>query len=263
MSPEIDRYGKQPPDLLPGEIDPWIVHEDEHLLVINKPGWLVCHPSKRGPLSSLVGAARLHAGLETIHLVARLDRETSGIVIFAKTPLVARKYQMALEQRRVQKTYFAVLAGEMATPVRVDRSIGKCEESLIRAKMRVVNEGRLKHAVTRFTPLTTRAGWTTCRVEIETGRRHQIRVHAAWLGTPIAGDKLYGPDENLFIEFVENGWTASHSELLPIKRQALHCAQYRFDFDGETETFSAPIPDDIRELCRQKMELELQEEPLI
>eukprot|EP01043_Picozoa_sp_COSAG02_P008643 COSAG02_NODE_281_length_25776_cov_37.797998_1_plen_137_part_10 len=73
----------------------WILRNDDDLLVINKPGWLVCHPSKNGSLSSLVGAVREYTGLEKLHLVARLDRETSGLVVFAKRPAVAREYQMA------------------------------------------------------------------------------------------------------------------------------------------------------------------------
>ena len=71
----------------PGELRSWIIHDDDRLLVVNKPGDVVCHPSKHGPWSSLVGAAREHAGLGTIHLVFRLDRETSGVVVLAKDPL--------------------------------------------------------------------------------------------------------------------------------------------------------------------------------
>lgn len=257
MATEVDRYGNQPPDLVPGEIQRWIVYEDDSLLVINKPGWLVCHPSKRGPLSSLLGAARLHTHLETLHLVARLDRETSGLVILAKNTSVARKYQMALAERNVQKTYFAVLSGSLARPLRVDEPIGRCPDSEIRAKMRVLTEGKSKNAATIFTPICNHNEMTICRVEIETGRRHQIRVHAAWLGHAIVGDKLYGVDESLFLEFAENGWTEKHARSLPIKRQALHCAEYRFSFGDECKVFSAPIPDDILALCHSKMGIEL------
>ncbi|MEC9227686.1 MAG: pseudouridine synthase, partial [Verrucomicrobiota bacterium] len=85
----------------------WILRDDEDLLIINKPGWLVCHPSKNGRLSSLVGAVREFTGVDKLHLVARLDRETSGLVVFAKRPSVARKYQMAIQNRIVKKTYLA------------------------------------------------------------------------------------------------------------------------------------------------------------
>ena len=82
----------------------WIVVEDDAVLVVDKPGWVVCHPSKNGPLSSLVGVAKLHTGLETLHLVSRLDRETSGIVLFAKHRKAARELQMAFQERQVDKT---------------------------------------------------------------------------------------------------------------------------------------------------------------
>ena len=83
----------------------WIVFEDDDLLILNKPGWLVCHPSKDGLLSSLVGAVRMYTNLDKLHLVARLDRETSGLVIIAKRPSVARKFQMAIQERKVERVF--------------------------------------------------------------------------------------------------------------------------------------------------------------
>ena len=262
MHREIDLYGKVPPDVQPDELKTWILFENQDLLVVNKPGWLVCHPSKRGPLSSLIGAARLHVNCETLHLVARLDRETSGVVVLAKNPVAARKYQMAIEHRHVRKTYAAVLDGELSSPVRVDQPIGKCCSSAVYSKMQVLETGDTKNAVTTFTPLNFANGYTICKVEIETGRRHQIRVHAQAIGHSIVGDKLYGPNEKLFIEFVEHGWTELHDRSLPIKRQALHCFRYAFDFNGEAEEYIAPIADDMRRLCRSKMGTELLESDL-
>ncbi|MFC1759178.1 RluA family pseudouridine synthase [Planctomycetota bacterium] len=261
MHREVDLHGKVPPDVQPDELKTWILFENLDLLVINKPGWLVCHPSKRGPLSSLIGAARLHTGADTLHLVARLDRETSGVVVLAKNRVAARKYQMAIEHRRVRKTYVAVLQGELTSAARVDQPIGKCTNSAVYSKMGALDTGDRKNAVSIFTPLDSRNGYTICSVEIETGRRHQIRVHAQWLGHSIVGDKLYGPDENLFLEFIEHGWTKLHDAALPIERQALHCFRYAFDFEGEGEAkeYIAPVPNDMRDLCREKMETELVE----
>jgi 23S rRNA pseudouridine1911/1915/1917 synthase len=95
----------------PPELASWILHEDERLLVVNKPGDVVCHPSKHGPWSSLVGAAREHLGLDRVHLVFRLDRETSGVVVLAKDPRMASRLQTAMQDRRVGKRYLAVLTG--------------------------------------------------------------------------------------------------------------------------------------------------------
>ena len=102
--------------ILPGELDSWVIHEDDRLLVVNKPGDVVCHPSKHGPWSSLVGAARERSGLATMHLVFRLDRETSGVVVLAKDPRMASRLQKAMQDRRVGKTYLALLVGDAAGP---------------------------------------------------------------------------------------------------------------------------------------------------
>src|SRR5580698_7528119 len=106
--------------ITPAELESWIVHEDEYLLAVDKPGDVVCHPSKHGPWSSLVGAVREHLGLETVHLVFRLDRETSGIVVLAKDPRSASRLQTAMQERRVGKAYLAVLTGELSEEIRVD-----------------------------------------------------------------------------------------------------------------------------------------------
>ena len=97
--------GKEAPLVDLRELESWILSRDENLLTVSKPGWLVCHPSKRGPLSSLVGACKVLTGLDTLHLVSRLDRETSGAVILALNRQTARDYQMAIQAREVEKTY--------------------------------------------------------------------------------------------------------------------------------------------------------------
>src|SRR5215212_2739562 len=108
----------------PEEVTNWVVYEDERLLVVNKPGDVVCHPSKAGPWSSLVGALREHSGLETVHLVFRLDRETSGVVVLTKDSATASRLQTAMQKRKVGKVYLAILIGELAAPVTVDQALG-------------------------------------------------------------------------------------------------------------------------------------------
>ena len=111
-------YGEEAPLVDLADIPSWIiVQEDDNLLIINKPGWLVCHPSKNGPTSSLVGVVREYTGAEKLHLVARLDRETGGLVIFAKRPSVARKFQTAIQNRIVKKAYIVLLEGELNEPI--------------------------------------------------------------------------------------------------------------------------------------------------
>ena len=118
-------YGEEAPLVDPADLPNWIVKEDDNLLIINKPGWLVCHPSKNGPMSSLVGVVREYTGAEKLHLVARLDRETSGLVIFAKRPSVARKFQMAIQNRIGKKAYIALVEGEFSEPIHVDLPIAR------------------------------------------------------------------------------------------------------------------------------------------
>lgn len=248
-------YGEEAPLVDPADFPGWIVQEDDNLLIVNKPGWLVCHPSKNGPMSSLVGVVREHTGADKLHLVARLDRETSGLVVFAKRPSVARKFQMAIQNRIVKKAYIALLDGELTEPQHIDLPIARRKGGPVIVKSEVSYDRTSQTAVTDFIPLIARNGHTLCRVEPETGRKHQIRVHAEHLQHRVVGDKIYGPDETLYIEFIENGWTERLEAALPIKRQALHCHRYDFEFPEGTVRFTAPLQADMLDFCRERMEL--------
>jgi 23S rRNA pseudouridine1911/1915/1917 synthase len=231
--------------IAPAEVPTWIVYEDERLLVVNKPGDIVCHPSKAGPWSSLVGALREYAKLPTVHLVFRLDRETSGVVVLAKDSKMASRLQTAVQERKVKKVYLAVLVGELAGAVTVDRPLGDDISSPVFVKSAVVAEGEGQRAVTHFTPLATGRGVTFARVVTETGRKHQIRAHAQWLGHSLVGDKIYGPDPRLYLDFIDHGWTEELASKLLLPRQALHCAEIDLR-PGLTEVFSAALPDDLK-----------------
>lgn len=235
------------------ELGRWVVHVDERVIVINKSGELPCHPSKDGPWSSLAGAVREYFGEAAAHLVFRLDRETSGVVVFARDPASARRLQMAAQERRYAKTYLAIMTGELADAVVVDHPIGDDHESPVAIKSKVVAAGKGQTAVTRFEPLMRGGGFTLARVTTETGRKHQIRVHAQWLGHWLAGDKIYGPDAQLFLDFVEHGWTSAMAERLFLPRQALHCAEIDLQLAGVEMIFRAPMPEDMRMFCRERM----------
>jgi 23S rRNA pseudouridine1911/1915/1917 synthase len=233
--------------IVPDEVPGWIVYEDERLLVVNKPGDIVCHPSKAGPWSSLVGALREHAKLPTVHLVFRLDRETSGIVVLAKDARMATRLQVAMQERKIGKAYHAILTGELAGPVTVNRPLGDDITSPVFVKSAVVAEGEGQPAVTHFSPQATRGGFTLARVRTETGRKHQIRAHAQWLGHSLVGDKIYGPDARLYLEFIDHGWTEALAAKLLLPRQALHCSEIDLRPAGVTHVFSAALPEDLRE----------------
>lgn len=239
----------------PEELRSWTIYEDERLFVVNKPGDFVCHPSKEGPWSSLVSASRELLGLATVHLIFRLDRETSGVVVFAKDAAMGRRLQMAAQDRRYGKVYWAILRGELATEVFVDQPLGPDFNSPVAAKNRVVPAGQGQTAQTRFAPLARGGGFTVARVVTETGRKHQIRAHAQWMGYPLVGDKIYGPDARLFLEFVDHGWSERLAEQLLLPRQALHCAEIDLRPAGEPHVFRAPLPPDLQAFCESRMGL--------
>ena len=244
-----------PPLIEPAEFRSWILHEDERLLVVNKPGDIVCHPSKNGPWSSLVGAAREYLQLPAAHLVFRLDRETSGVVVLAKDARTASRLQKAMQRRQVGKVYLAVLEGDVPGPVTVDQPLGPDPDSCvtIRSKVVAADSPGAQAAVTHFEPVARGGGVTLVRVRLETGRKHQIRAHALWLGHAVVGDKLYGPDERLYLEFAQQGWTERHAALLPLSRQALHCAEIDLRPAGEPHVFRAPLPEELRNFCRARL----------
>jgi 23S rRNA pseudouridine1911/1915/1917 synthase len=223
----------------------WVLHVDERIIVLNKSGELPCHPSKDGPWSSLAGAVREYFGATAAHLVFRLDRETSGVVVFARDEAMAR----------YAKSYLAILNGELRAELTVSQPLGDDLLSKVAIKSRVVAPGRGQNAITRFAPLLCGGGFTLARVTTETGRKHQIRVHAQWLGHALVGDKIYGPDPALFLEFIESGWSDALAAKLLLRRQALHCAEIDLRAAGVDKVFRAPLPDDMRAFCGEWMRI--------
>lgn len=227
-------------EITPEELRSWILFEDDRLLVVNKPGLVVCHPSKQGPWSSLIGACREFLGLERLHMPSRLDRETSGVVVFAKDADTGSLLQRAMQHRKVRKVYHAVLVGELREPACVRGAIGKDTDSVVWMKQAVCEDGQ--PAQTDFLPLASDDDYTLVRAQPHTGRLHQIRVHAASIGHSVAGDKIYGPDAQLFLEFLENGWTQRHAQLLRFERQLLHASEWQCQEESMPLHFRAPLP---------------------
>ena len=236
----------------------WIIFEDDDIVVVNKPGWFVCHPSKRGPWSSLVGATRELLGLDTIFLVGRLDRETSGVVLMAKNQAAGRIWQKALEQKKVKRTYLAIVEGELNEEVQVAGFVGNDPDSKVFVKQRVTVKSRTsKKADTRFFPLYCADGYTFVSVVTKTGRKHQIRLHAQSISFPLVGEKLYGHDESYYLNFCESGWNSSWMDELGMDRQALHAR--RFGYLDKGEIFEAEIPSDIMSFLENRMNFQLDE----
>ena len=241
----LNPFGREPPKLTAELVRAWTLENSDDVIAFNKPGWVVCHPSKDGPFSSLVGAARETYGLERVHLVSRLDRETSGLVLLARHREMARRLQVALADRRVSKRYVAILQGRVGGTLEISRAIGPDEASPVAIKQCVDAASGSQKAQTTIIPKEWRGDYTLAEIVPHTGRKHQIRVHAQWAGFPVVGDKLYGPDPLLYLEFVENGWTARHEATLPMRRQALHALRLVFETDMGDLQWEAPLAEDM------------------
>lgn len=226
-----------------------IIHEDADLLVVHKPADLVCHPTKGDEFSSLISRARIYlernpanVGL-TPHLIHRLDRETSGIVLLAKNPLAARELGKIWETRAVQKEYLAIVHGHVAAEQGViDAPLGKDTASIVAIKDCVLPTGRPAqtefHVKNRF----QRDGrpFSLIRLLPLTGRKHQLRIHLAHVGHPIVGDKLYGGDEDLYLALVEGRLTDEQRHRLILPQHALHAGRLAFEWRGVNWEFTTP-----------------------
>jgi 23S rRNA pseudouridine1911/1915/1917 synthase len=237
-----------PPDprIEPEEGPVSVVWEDEHLLAVDKPPGLTVHPGAGRPTGTLVhrllGRYPEIAGVGgpgRPGIVHRLDKDTSGLLLVARTPLAYRGLSRAFSSRDVEKRYLAVVYGDPGEAM-VDAPIGR--HPVQRKRMVVRQDGRPAHSV--FRTRERGAGVSLVEVEIETGRTHQIRVHAKHLGHPLVGDPVYG----------EARWKALpsrlHGLLRGFPRPALHAWKLSLDHpvSGERLSLEAPVPEDLQEL---------------
>lgn len=224
-----------------------LVYEDESLLVINKPAGLVVHPGAGNRESTLLNGLLHHfPELVTVPragIVHRLDKDTTGLMVVAKTLSAHRELVAQLQARTVAREYEAVVNGVMTGGGVVHTQIGR--HPAARIKMAVVAGGG-KEAVTQYRIIKTFAAHTHVGLRLETGRTHQIRVHMAHLGYPLVGDPIYGGRPRL---------PRSPSDELQaavggFRRQALHAATLSLihPLTGAVHSWSAPLPDDMRNL---------------
>ena len=220
-----------------------IIHDDEELLVVNKPAGLVCHPTKGDAFSSLISRARLHLGnAARPHLVNRLDRETSGVTLIAKHNDAARELRRLWENRTVEKEYLAIVHGHVREQHGlIDAPLGKDERSRVAIKDCVRDDGALAQTEFRVERRFSRneGDFSVLRVLPFTGRKHQIRIHLAHLGHPLVGDKLYGSDEDLYLALVEDRLTQTQRARLILPYHALHAASITLLWKGRATAFRA------------------------
>lgn len=225
-----------------------ILHEDADLLVVNKPAGLVCHPSKDGEASSLVGRVRMYLGSAEGRLVNRLDRETSGVVLLAKGAAVAGELGKLVAAGAMEKIYDAVVHGHLAVDADdkelcIRAPLGKDEASPVAIKDCVRPDGAPAETRVRVVRRFERDGRPFSEVEVRpiTGRKHQIRIHLAHIGHPILGDKIYGGDEGIYLRFVTGVLTEADRAALVVEYHALHARRLAFTWRGRDWQFEGPM----------------------
>lgn len=232
-----------------------VLHEDEHLLAVAKSGNLPVHAGGKFIRNTLIAVLRERWGDE-LRLAHRLDRETSGVVLLARSREAARALEREFHERRVAKRYVAVLRGAVPAEWRVDAPIAR-REPAEPPYFRVVDAAHGKPSVTRFRRMAVAArpewsGGPVSLVEVvpESGRTNQIRVHAAETGHPVLGDKIYGIPPELARRFVDGGEDGEILAAAGAARHLLHCAELALAHPAGGEPWScrAPLPEDFQSL---------------
>ncbi len=210
-----------------------ILFEDQYLLVVNKPAGMTAIPSREHPTGSLANALVGYyeeIGIEaTAHIVTRLDRDTSGIVLIAKHRHIHHLFSKQQQKGNVKRTYEAFAEGNLwFDEGTIEEPIGRKSDSIIEREVR--SDGQ--YACTNYKVLKRYKEFTHVELQLKTGRTHQIRVHMSFIGHPLLGDDLYG------------------GSLLHIVRQALHCKKIQFHhpITSLEMTFTASLPNDLNEL---------------
>lgn len=220
-------------------------------MAIEKPAGLPMHTTAKFWKNTLTALLRERYPGQTMQVCHRLDRETSGIVLVARSSQAASFLMRAFENRKVQKAYLALVHGQPTPPVGAVDVAMKLIDSPTHMMMGVAADGL--HARTRYTTLERYQQHTLILAEPETGRQHQIRLHCAHIGHPIVGDKMYKASEADFMAFCDGGMT---DELLAkfdfLPRHALHAHRLSFPhpITHQMMTIQSPLPDDLRDYIK-------------
>lgn len=223
-----------------------IIYEDDHLLILNKPAGLVVHPGAGNPTGTLLNALLYHnhqlSSLPRAGIIHRLDKNTSGLIVIARSLIAHTALIEQMQNREIQRYYYAVVRGQMISGGTIDQPIGRHPHD--RVKMAVSSKG--KPAVTHYKVMEKFSSHTWVEAKLETGRTHQIRVHFAALNFPLVGDSTYGQR----VQRVANVSTEFNNFLANFPRQALHAHRLvlQHPVTGQELQWNVPLPDDMERL---------------
>lgn len=231
----------EPPPPLPA-----VLYEDDRLIALDKPAGMLVHPAGGRFVWSLIALARLARPGVHLHLVHRLDRDTSGVVVLAKDPEANRLLKEAFQQQATDKVYWAICRGTPAWDTRlVDAPIGDDSTSIVRVRMGVCADGL--SARTRLFVLARWRDRALVAAHPRTGRTHQIRLHLHHAGHSILGDRIYGQPDEVFLHTLDHGLDSWALARLGWPRHALHARILRLPHpDGSDVEIRAPLPADMR-----------------
>ncbi len=234
-----------------------IVYEDTNLIAVNKPGNLPCHPAGayfQNTLWTLI-SDRLDTKIYTVN---RLDRETSGIILMAKSSEAAKKLSELFVTNQILKKYTVIVHGTFPEKLIAKGHLTSDKNSIIRKKRVFIPMGETKdelfgeteYSETHFKLIASNNNFSCIEVQLKTGRLHQIRATLCSLGYPVVGDKIYGLDDTFYQRFIDNELVPSDKEKLILDRQALHSFELSFKYPGHDKDlkFVAQMPQDMNEL---------------
>jgi 23S rRNA pseudouridine1911/1915/1917 synthase len=247
-------------EIVPKNAEPTIIFEDQNLLVVNKPPYMITHPAGRNLFyCATVFFETIYK--KTIHSIHRLDRETSGILLLGKNPRASSEVAALFEKDLVRKCYFFVAhknASSALFPFTARERMDREEETIPRGMMSWYpeNSEKGKESETHFELLLEKNNFVLALAFPLTGRQHQIRVHAACHGYPLLGDKLYNGDPGIFMRFKDNSATEDDHQRMQIPRQALHAVAIKIPYPyGKMNHYIAPLPKDISDWIEQVLDL--------
>ncbi|TYS31483.1 RluA family pseudouridine synthase [Bacillus pumilus] len=234
----IDLFETEESDVTPEYGDLEVLFEDEHLFIVQKPAGLPTHPNEQGQTGTLANLVAFHFQAngeeKRVRHIHRLDQDTSGTVIFAKHRLAHAALDQMLSKKTITRTYIAIAEGLFKKKKgTIDEAIGRDKHHTVRRRISPTGQKAVTHF--QVMDMNKRLQLTAVKLQLETGRTHQIRVHLSSLGYPLAGDTLYGGVRN------------------HINRCALHAKEVdmKHPFTGEHLTIEAPLPPDMAQLMNQ------------